>query len=248
MSVFLVGAGPGEADLVTLRAIKVLQRADVVVHDRLVDASLFEYVSERALVVDVGKRSGDSQDQSRINDLLIHYAARYETVVRLKGGDPFVFGRGGEELLALRAAGVPAEVVPGLSSALAGPLAAGIPVTFRELSRGVMIVSARGAGGTLTDFGALANGDYTLVVLMGVESRAIIAQELEAAGLAATTPVAVVESACTAQQRTTRATLRELGGLDVRAPAVLVIGDVAALDVLSGELSGVGGSRVALGL
>ncbi|HVB51642.1 MAG TPA: uroporphyrinogen-III C-methyltransferase [Acidimicrobiales bacterium] len=233
MSVYLVGAGPGDADLLTVRAARLLGDADVVVRDRLVDESVLGYVNPEARIIDVGKVPGTSSSQASINDLLIDLSRRFETVVRLKGGDPFVFGRGGEELLALHEAGVACEVVPGLSSALAGPLAAGIPVTHRGLSRGVTIVSARGANGDVTNFRALANPDLSLVVMMGVEHRATIAQQLLDGGLHATTPVAVVEQAWTGQQRTTRGPLNELGNFDVRPPAVIVVGEVAALDLRS---------------
>jgi len=233
VSVYLVGAGPGDADLLTVRAARLLGDADVVVRDRLVDESVLGYVNPEARIIDVGKVPGTSSSQASINDLLIDLSRRFETVVRLKGGDPFVFGRGGEELLALHEAGVACEVVPGLSSALAGPLAAGIPVTHRGLSRGVTIVSARGANGDVTNFRALANPDLSLVVMMGVEHRATIAQQLLDGGLHATTPVAVVEQAWTGQQRTTRGPLNELGNFDVRPPAVIVVGEVAALDLRS---------------
>jgi uroporphyrin-III C-methyltransferase len=233
MTVYLVGAGPGDGDLLTVRAANLLQRADVVVRDRLIDSSVLGYISPRAVIYDVGKRAGESSTQSSINDLLIELASSHDTVVRLKGGDPFVFGRGGEEILALRAAGVAYEVVPGLSSALAGPLAAGIPVTHRGVSRGVAIVSARGEGGELTDFRRLSRTGLTLVILMGIENRRVIASQLIDGGLDATTPVAVVEGAWTSQQRTTRAELSALGSLDVRSPAVIVVGDVASFDLRS---------------
>jgi uroporphyrin-III C-methyltransferase len=235
VSVYLVGAGPGEGDLLTVRAARVLGEADVVVRDRLIDESVMEFVNPLAVIVDVGKNPGDSSSQSRINELLVELAATHETVVRLKGGDPFVFGRGGEELLALRDAGVPCVVVPGLSSALAGPLAAGIPVTHRGVSRGVTIVSARGARGEVTDFRPLAHRELTLVILMGIEHRGEIAMQLMEGGLDATTPVAVVEQAWTGQQRTTRGPLSELGSFDVRPPAVIVVGGVASLDLRSFE-------------
>lgn len=231
MTVFLVGAGPGDADLLTVRAARLLGDADVVVRDRLVDESVMGYVNPGAMVIDVGKAPGDQVSQPAINQMLVDLARRYETVVRLKGGDPFVFGRGGEELLALRDAGVDSVVVPGLSSALAGPLAGGIPVTHRGLSRGVTIVSARGANSETTDFRSLANAELTLVVLMGVERRAEIARQLVEGGLDATTPVAVVEQAWCDQQRTTRGGLVELGSFDVRPPAIIVVGAVAALDL-----------------
>ncbi|HEY5111543.1 MAG TPA: uroporphyrinogen-III C-methyltransferase [Acidimicrobiales bacterium] len=233
MTVYLVGAGPGDADLLTVRAARLLGDADVVVRDRLVDESVMGYVNPHAKIFEVGKVPGTSSSQESINELLIDLAGRYETVVRLKGGDPFVFGRGGEELLALHEADVACDVVPGLSSALAGPLAAGIPVTHRGLSRGVTIVSARGANGDVTDFRSLANPDLSLVVMMGVEHRATISQQLLEGGLRATTPVAVVEQAWTGQQRTTRGQLNDLGSFDVRPPAVIVVGEVAALDLRS---------------
>jgi uroporphyrin-III C-methyltransferase len=236
VSVYLVGAGPGEGDLLTVRAARLLGEADVVVRDRLIDASVMEFVNPLAVVVDVGKSPGDSSSQSSINELLVELAATHETVVRLKGGDPFVFGRGGEELLALREAGVSCVVVPGLSSALAGPLAAGIPVTHRGVSRGITIVSARGARGEMTDFRPLVHAELTLVILMGVEHREEIAGQLIEGGLAPETPVAVVEQAWTGQQRTTRGSLSELGSFDVRPPAIIVVGGVASFDLRSLEL------------
>jgi uroporphyrin-III C-methyltransferase len=233
VTVYLVGAGPGDGDLLTVRAARLLGDADVVVRDRLVDESVMEYVNPRAKIIDVGKGPGDSVLQGSINELLIDLSRRYETVVRLKGGDPFVFGRGGEEVLALHEAGVTCDVVPGLSSALAGPLAAGIPVTHRGVSRGVTIVSARGAKGDVTDFRSLAHAELSLVILMGVEHRGVIAAQLIEGGLNGDTPVAVIEQAWTEQQRTTRGSLRELVNFDVRPPAIIVVGGVAALDLRS---------------
>ncbi|HEV3267615.1 MAG TPA: uroporphyrinogen-III C-methyltransferase [Acidimicrobiales bacterium] len=233
MTVYLVGAGPGEADLLTVRAARLLGEADAVVRDRLVDESVMGFVNPDARIFDVGKSPGDSSSQEAINALLVDLAHRFETVVRLKGGDPFVFGRGGEELLALHDAGVACDVVPGLSSALAGPLAAGIPVTHRGVSRGVTIVSARGANGDATDFRSLANAELSLVVLMGVENRKAIALQLIEGGLSARTPVAVVEQAWTGQQRTTRGALEELADFDVRPPAIIVVGGVASFDLRS---------------
>lgn len=233
MTVYLVGAGPGDADLLTVRAARILGEADVVVRDRLVDESVMGFVNPEAEIVDVGKGPGESSSQEAINALLVSLARNYETVVRLKGGDPFVFGRGGEELLALHEAGIACDVVPGLSSALAGPLAAGIPVTHRGVSRGVTIVSARGAHGDVMDFRSLANPELSLVILMGVESRGTIAKELIEGGLAPRTPVAIVEQAWTGQQRTTRGVLDDLASFDVRPPAIIVIGGVASFDLRS---------------
>jgi uroporphyrin-III C-methyltransferase len=233
VTVYLVGAGPGDGDLLTVRAARLLGDADVVVRDRLIDESVMGFVNPGARIIDVGKTPGGSSSQGSINELLVTLARRYDTVVRLKGGDPFVFGRGGEELMALHEAGVACDVVPGLSAALAGPLAAGIPVTHRGLSRGVTIVSAQGALGEVTDFRALANAELSLVILMGVAHRTQISNQLIEGGLPDDTPVAVVEQAWTGQQRTTRGRLKELGSFDVRPPAVIVVGGVASLDLRS---------------
>ena len=231
MSVYLVGAGPGEADLLTLRAARLLAAADVVVHDRLVGESVLELLGARTLRIDVGKGPGLSVCQDDINDLLIDLAERFATVVRLKGGDPFVFGRGGEEALALSRRGIIVHVVPGVSSAFAAPLLAGIPVTHRGLSHGVCVVTATTEGGSPVDFEKLANADVTLVVLMGVARRAMISLQLRRGGLDDATPVAVVERASRRDQRVVRGRLDELACLDVASPAVIVVGAVAALEL-----------------
>ena len=231
MSVYLVGAGPGDADLLTLRAVQLLARADVVVHDRLVGEGVLELIGARTLRIDVGKVAGASNSQDDINDLLNELAQHYDTVVRLKGGDPFVFGRGGEEALALSRRGVEVHVVPGISSAFAAPLLAGIPVTHRGASHGVCVVTATAKAGASVDFERLANSDITLVVLMGVDQRAVISTQLRRGGLDPATPVAVVERASCVDQRVLRARLDELADLDVVSPAVIVVGPVAALDL-----------------
>ena len=231
MTVFLVGAGPGDADLLTVRAARLLSHADVVVHDRLIEPSVLALVRSDAELIDVGKEPGNSVSQSMINDLLISLGQRHANVVRLKGGDPFVFGRGGEEMLALREAGVACEVVPGVTSAFSGPLAAGIPVTHRGLARGVTVVTGHVADDDDGYFRRLANPDLSLIVLMGVGHRARIARQLIEGGRDNDTPVAVIESAWTERQRVTRAVLHELRGLDVSSPAIIVVGACAALDV-----------------
>lgn len=233
MTVHLVGAGPGDPELLTLRAARLLAAADVVVHDRLVGEGTLELANPRAELIDVGKVPGRSHSQELINELLVSLGREHGCVVRLKGGDPFVFGRGGEELVALAAAGIEAEVVPGVTSALSGPLAAGIPVTHRGASHGVLVVTGHAEAGRRVDFTQLANPDLTLVVLMGVGRRGSIAEELVSGGLAVDTPVAVVESAWTEQQRVVRGELGELGNLDVGSPAIIVIGAVASLDLSS---------------
>lgn len=231
MTVYLVGAGPGDADLLTIRAAQLLATADVVVHDRLISEEVLDLINRSARRFDVGKVPGFSHSQAQINELLVSLGREYGRVVRLKGGDPFVFGRGGEEAEVLSDAGLDVEIVPGITSAFAGPLLAGIPVTHRGLSHGVTVVTGSAVPGSTVDFGALANPDLTLVVLMGVQRRAVIASELLEGGLSAETPVAVVEWASTDQQRTVRSTLRELAELDVKSPAVFVIGAVAELEL-----------------
>lgn len=231
MTVFLVGAGPGDPELLTVRAARLLAGAQAVVYDRLISSEVLELIGLGAERFDVGKEPGLADTQERINELLVDLGRRFELVVRLKGGDPFVFGRGGEEVQALVAHDVNVEVVPGVTSAFAGPLLAGVPVTHRALSHGVTVVTGSASSGATVDFRPLANADMTLVVLMGVQRRRIIVEELLAGGLSPTTPVAVVERASTRQQRVQRCTLRELAHLPVAAPAVLVIGAVAALDL-----------------
>ncbi len=232
MTVFLVGAGPGDPDLLTLRAHRLLQQADVVVHDRLAARAL-AMVPATTERIDVGKRQHHAWDQEAINDLLVELGRRDAIVVRLKGGDPYLFGRGGEEALALQAAGIAVEVVPGVSSALAAPAAAGIPVTHRGVSPAVTIVTGhrREEEADATDWEALAKVPGTLVVLMAVAERAEIARRLQAGGLSADTPVAAIEQATLPGQRVVRGRLDQLAGLEVSAPAVLVIGMVTSLDV-----------------
>jgi len=231
VTVHLVGAGPGDADLLSVRAVRLLARADVVVHDRLIEPEVLALVKRGAEVIDVGKVPGGSESQPIINDLLIALGRSHECVVRLKGGDPFVFGRGGEEMMALRTAGVDCDVVPGITSAFSGPLAAGIPVTHRAVARGVTVVT----GHTFDDdddyFRRIAHRELTLVILMGVSHRAAIAKQLIEGGIAIDTPVAVIESAWTRRQRVTRATIDELGALDVASPAIIVVGATAAMDL-----------------
>ena len=246
MTVHLVGAGPGDPDLLTMRAVSLLTQADVIVHDRLVDTRVLAFAAPWAEIVDVGKTPGSCANrQSDINALLVERGLRFDTVVRLKGGDPFVFGRGGEEAEALRAAGVEVAVVPGVSSAIAAPAAAGIPVTMRGVSSGVTIVTAHqdpdaaaADGEPVINWTALAQAGTTLVVLMGAARARRIAERLIGGGLAATTPVAVITSATNADQEVVRLTLAELGLTPVRNPATIVVGAVAARDVISdGELA-----------
>ncbi len=230
MTVYLLGAGPGHADLMTRKGARLLAEAQVVVHDRLVDPSLLLLTSPGVEILDVGKQPGRSNFQEMINELLVSLGLEYERVVRLKGGDPFLFGRGGEEAQALQRAGVPFEIVPGVTSALSAPLAAGIPVTHRGVANGVTIVTGHGQDGSTIDISGLVHPDITLVILMAVANRAKIAAQLQRGGLAPETPLAVIESAWTSSQRVVRSSLDSLAGLDVHSPAVIVVGPVATLD------------------
>ena len=238
--VYLIGAGPGAADLITVRGARLLGMADVVLHDALVEPEMLEY-APTARKIAVGKRCGRrSTAQQFINKQIVDAALTHEFVVRLKGGDPFVFGRGGEELLACAHAGVQCEVVPGVTSAIAVPAAAGIPVTHRAVARQFTVVAAHED----RDLANLAGVEGTLVLLMGATRVERIAKELITAGRDPSTPVAVVESGTTQRQRTTTGTLATIGqraqAAEVRAPAVVVVGEVAALhEVLNGILNGV---------
>ncbi|HEX6422796.1 MAG TPA: uroporphyrinogen-III C-methyltransferase [Acidimicrobiales bacterium] len=236
MTVHLVGAGPGDPGLLTVRALEVLRRADVVVYDRLSQESLLDLAPPEAERIDVGKAPGQVRlSQEEINALLVERGRSGRTVVRLKGGDPFVFARGGEEAAALVGAGVPFEVVPGITSAIAVPAYAGIPVTLRHSSTSVTIVTGHeepGAGedGTV-DWDAVARVGGTIVVLMGVARAGRIAAALMAAGRPPDTPVAAVQWGTRPEQRTVRATLGALGDLPLGTPSTIVIGEVAACDL-----------------
>lgn len=229
--VWLVGAGPGDPELLTVKALRLLQRADVVVHDRLTPQAILDLASPAARMIDVGKRkSRHTLPQGDINQLLVALAREGLTVVRLKGGDPYLFGRGGEELAVLRAAGVEAHVVPGVTAALA----AGLPLTHRGLAQAVTFVTGHAASGAAPDldWASLAKANQTVVVYMGVSTAPTIAARLMAAGRAGSTPVVVVEKASLADERRISTTLNALGddarGLD--GPALLVIGEVAGLE------------------
>lgn len=238
MTVYLVGAGPGDPDLLTLRAARLLGDAEVIIHDRLISQEVFELAAPWAQLVDVGKNpNGASTSQDEINDLLVHYGSRYSTVVRLKGGDPYVFGRGGEEALALAAHNIDVRVVPGISSAIAAPAAAGIPVTHRNVSSGFTVITAHQNpdNDRLLNWDALAELGTTLVILMGAKRARQISERLITAGMSPDTPAASITSATTGDQVVATLTLQELGVEPVANPAVIVIGDVAALPLFPAE-------------
>lgn len=232
----LLGGGPGPLDLLTLRAWRRLTTADVVVMDRLGPVDLQGALRPDAEVIDVGKHPGHHPvPQDRINALLIDRARDGLHVARLKGGDPFVFGRGGEEVAACLAAGIPVEVVPGITSAVAVPQSAGIPVTHRGVATAVHIVHGQ-ADLTASTRAALCDDDVTTVILMGVSALPRIVADALRAGVPADRPVAIIERGHHHDQRTTRSTLGEVvldaGRARIRNPAVIVVGDVARADLL----------------
>lgn len=234
--VFLIGAGCGEADLLTLRGLSRLQSCQAVVYDDLIDPALLDFVPEGAQRFPMGKRAGrPSPSQEEICQALIGLARRGLRVARLKGGDPFVFGRGGEEALALQRAGVPFEVVPGVSSAIAVPAAAGIPVTHREISRSFHVLTGHTVQGLPEQLDRLAGLEGTLVILMGLKHLPQIAQRLLEAGKAKDTPAAVVSGDGTA----VRGCLENISDLarDTKPPAVIVIGETAAFSLRSNTAS-----------
>ena len=232
--VFLVGAGPGDPGLLTRKAERVIRDADVVLYDKLVDERIIALVPHETELLDVGKDPDRHKvPQHKINDLLVSYARQGKRVVRLKGGDPFVFGRGGEEAEELITHGVDVEVVPGISSAVAVPAYAGIPVTHRDYASSVTIITGHEAAGNQLQWEVLAQLDGTLVVLMGVGTLAENVKNLVAYGKDAQTPAAIIAQGTTPHQKVVVGTLSDIvlkaKDADLKAPAVLIIGDVVKL-------------------
>ena len=233
--VCLVGAGPGSVDLLTLRALRLLGEADVIVHDRLVSDEVLDLARADAERIYVGKsRANHCLPQAEINALLVHLARQGRRVVRLKGGDPFVFGRGGEEAAALAEAGIPYQVVPGVTAALACGADAGIPLTHRDAARMVTFATGHTRDGKLDlDFAALARPAQTLAVYMGLATLPALHQGLVQAGLDPSTPAAIVENGGGAQPRALYGTLAsitaEAPGWASRRPALVIVGEVVAL-------------------
>jgi len=232
--VWLVGAGPGDPELLTLKALRLLQSADVVVHDRLTPKAILDMAASGARRIDVGKRkSRHTLPQDDINRLLVALARQGLKVVRLKGGDPFMFGRGGEEQAACREAGIEVHVVPGVTAALAAAAGAGAPLTHRGVAQAVTFVTGHAASGADPDldWAALGRGNQTLAIYMGVSTAGRIAARLIEAGRSGSTPVAVVENASLQAERRIVSTLAQLEsatrGLD--GPALLIVGEVASL-------------------
>ncbi len=243
--VWLVGAGPGDAGLLTLHALNALQQADVVVYDALVDEGILGLVRPGADVIYAGKRGGKpSPKQRNISLRLIEFARAGKRVLRLKGGDPFLFGRGGEEALALVAAGIPFRIVPGVTSGIGGLAYAGIPATHRDVNHAVTFVTGHMAGGDVPDtinWRALGEGSPVIVIYMGLKHLPRIASELLAAGRSVAEPVAVISQATTPRQRVLETTLSnavaDVAASGIEAPALIVVGEAvrlrAGLDWLS---------------
>ncbi|MES2896823.1 MAG: uroporphyrinogen-III C-methyltransferase [Pseudomonadota bacterium] len=233
-TVWLVGAGPGDPELLTIKALKVLQAADVVVHDGLVSDEILDLAPSRARRISVAKRkSRHSYAQDDINRMLVAFAQDGLTVVRLKGGDPFIFGRGGEELEACREAGVACKVVPGVTSALAAAAGAGAPLTHRGSAQAVTFVTGHASTGQVPDldWDSLAKANQTVVIYMGVSTAAGISGRLIDAGRAASTPALIVENASRADERRIVTTLSGLpeAAAEVAGPALLIVGEAMAL-------------------
>jgi uroporphyrin-III C-methyltransferase len=235
--VYLVGAGPGDPKLLTVKAVELLKEADVVIYDRLgVGEEILNMAPAKAERIFVGKRTGNHEvPQDQITQIIIDKAKEGGKIVRLKGGDPFIFGRGGEEAEALVAEGIEFEVVPGVSSSVAAPMYAGIPLTHRDYAASVAIITGHRAGDAEKpiDWVKIANAVDTMVILMGVESLEGIVGKLLAGGISPNKPVAMVESGTLPQQRTLIATLgtivKEAKAKQIKPPSVIVIGEVANL-------------------
>ncbi|HXG77847.1 MAG TPA: siroheme synthase CysG [Methyloceanibacter sp.] len=237
--VLLVGAGPGDPELLTMKAIRALKAADVIFYDRLVGEGVLDHARREAELIAVGKAKGaHSVSQEDINALLIERARSGQTVVRLKGGDPFIFGRGGEELEALRQAGIDVEIVPGVTAGIAAAASLQIPLTHRDVSHTVTFLSGHEAGGAEPSFehldlAALAGGKNTLLVYMGVSTAGLIAKKLIAAGFRSDLPVLAVENATRENERRVLATIADVAAhperLGLKSPAVLIFGEVAGL-------------------
>ena len=234
--VYLVGAGPGDPQLLTIKAVKVLKEADVVIYDRLVGEEILCLAPESAEMIYVGKRTGKHEvPQDKITELIVEKAQGGGKIVRLKGGDPFIFGRGGEEAEVLVEKGIEFEVVPGVSSSVAAPMYAGIPLTHRDYAASVAIITGHRAGDAekVIDWVKIANAVDTMVILMGVESLDGIVGKLLEGGISVDKPVAMVESGTYPKQRTLISTLgkivKEAEEKQIKPPAVIVIGEVANL-------------------
>jgi uroporphyrin-III C-methyltransferase len=243
--VYLVGAGPGDLELITVKGMRLIGEADVIVHDSLIGMKLLDSARPDVELIDVGKRgSHHKAEQEEINQILIDKASEGNLVVRLKGGDPFLFGRGGEEAEALRAAGIAVHVVPGVSSSLSVPALSGIPVTHRDLASMVTIVTGHESAlkeSEILDWSNLARLGGTIVIMMGMSNLGRNMERLVAGGMDPQTPVTVIEKGSTPEQRVVSAEITKIAdecrSRGVSSPAVIVVGKVASLCQTLGDLS-----------
>ncbi len=240
--VYLVGSGPGDPELLTIKALRLIKEADVIVYDQLPGPEILALLPKSAELIDVGKYAGDhTLSQDEINRLLVDYALQGKTVVRLKGGDPYLFGRGGEEALELRKAGIEFEVVPGITSAIAVPAYAGIPITHRDSASMVTIITGheQKKDGSMLDWEWLSQSLGTLVILMGVSTLGTYIPELMRYGSDPDTPVAIIERGTRDDQVVTTGCLNTIVDIakdrGVKAPAIVVIGDVVRLHEVLGS-------------
>lgn len=252
--VYLVGAGPGEQELITVKGLRLLQSCEVVMYDRLASSSLVDEAPLQCERINVGKRLGDhTYMQDEINKLLVQKALEGKRIVRLKGGDPFVFGRGGEEILALEEAGIPYEVIPGVTSATSAPLSVGVPVTHRGISQSFHVVTGytiSNESGMIEDLNALARLKGTLVFLMGMSHLAQLTEKLIQYGKSGDTPACLISKGTTPYQRELRGTLKDIAYLakqhQMEAPATLVIGETANMQLVYKNKSGLFKKQIAL--
>lgn len=234
--VYIVGAGPGDVDLITMKGIKCIEQADVILYDRLVNKELLKYAKVSTELISCGKLPNcHTMEQNTINLELVKYAKQGKIVTRLKGGDPFIFGRGGEEAAACQEAGVPFELVPGITSGIAAPAYAGIPITHRDYSSSFAIITGHRKDGVedSTDWESLAKGIDTLVVYMGMKNLKYITQQLMAYGKSKNTPVALIHYGTTINQRIITATLETIYEAaeheQVKNPSIIIVGEVVRL-------------------
>lgn len=233
--VYLIGAGPGDPELVTLKALRLVREADAVIYDSLIPREVLDEAAKDAELIDVGKRMGrDYMKQEGINSLIIETAGKYDKVVRLKGGDPFVFGRGGEEAIALEEAGIDYEVIPGVTSAVSVPEHAGIPVTHRKEARSFTVITGHTAAGSAIDYSRYAGIDGTLVFLMGLNNIPVIRDGLITGGMREDMPAAVISSGFAINEKTVRGTLADIESkvreAGLVSPAIIVVGEVTEHD------------------
>jgi uroporphyrin-III C-methyltransferase/precorrin-2 dehydrogenase/sirohydrochlorin ferrochelatase/uroporphyrin-III C-methyltransferase len=234
--VYLVGAGPGDPDLLTIKALKRLQETDIVVYDRLVSNEILELIPKNVVCISVAKETGNHcVPQDGINEMLVELAQQGKKVVRLKGGDPYTFGRGAEEALFLKQAGIPFETIPGISAAIGCGAQAGIPLTHRGLANSVRFMTGHLQNNNVLDFdwSKVADPNCTLVIYMGLANLLLISKQLQLAGLAASTPAAAIHKGTTSEQQQVISTLKNLHEdvtrTNLKAPAMIIIGKVVAL-------------------